>query len=133
MSRMTAPLVLLGAVLAAGGCGTVANLKDHEQIYGGTSMDHASLVRAYKEITHPDDPHELTEKQDLAVILGTCVDLPMSAIADTFTLPITCYHWLKDGSKQPEAGSAVLPMPTSSPPPLASAPATASAAAGSAR
>jgi len=122
---MTVRLVLLGAVVTAGGCGTAANLADHQQIYGGTSIDHACLLHAYNEFTHPHDAHQFTDEQDATVMLMSCADLPISAIADTFTLPITCYHWLKDRNKQPEAGAAAVAVQTNGTSPVASSPVTA--------
>jgi uncharacterized protein YceK len=88
------------AVLAATGCGTCANLADHSKIYGGAQLDSTSILHAYKELTHPQEPAELTPKRNVAAALGSCMDLPFSVIADTFTLPVTCYHSWKDRNKQ---------------------------------
>jgi uncharacterized protein YceK len=101
---MTARLLLLVlALTATSGCGTLVNLGTHDEIYGGTSLDTTSIKHAWKEILNPDDPHELTPQRDAAVILASCADLPLSVFADTFTLPITGYHWVKEQIKPSSA------------------------------
>lgn len=125
MSRMTARLLLLAVVLTGSGCGTMANLADRHQVYGGTNIDGTSLLRACNELIHPDGPHELTARRDTAVVVVSCVDLPLSVMADTFTLPITCYRWVKDRNKQPEVGAAAVEVQTSSAPPAPAAQPTA--------
>jgi uncharacterized protein YceK len=118
---MTARLILLAVAVSGSGCGTVANLADHQQIYGGTSLDVTSALHAYKELSHPDDPHEFSTTHDESMLLASCSDVPLSALADTFTLPITCYYWLKERIKGPDAsaGAAAVPKGSPSPPPSA--------------
>jgi uncharacterized protein YceK len=109
------------AILAATGCGTCANLADHSKIYGGAQLDGTSILHACKELTHPKEPAELTPKRNVAAGLGSCLDLPFSAIADTFTLPITCYHSWKDRNKQGDMsiGAETNGIVTTAAPPMA--------------
>jgi uncharacterized protein YceK len=87
--------------LAVSGCGTVLNLRDFENrsisrysilkrgrvptpkmVYGGVRMD-AAVVGGYLQTSSIDPPAIL-----LAGYVGL-IDLPLSAVADTVTLPIT--------------------------------------------
>jgi uncharacterized protein YceK len=122
MSRMTARLILLGAALSGSGCGTVANLAENQHIYGGTGIDVTSARHAFQELAHPDDPHEYNTTHDESMLLVSCSDLPLSVMADTFTLPVTCYCWLKERLKRPETSAAAVTVHTSSAPPAASVP-----------
>jgi uncharacterized protein YceK len=98
----------LAAALALGGCGTAANvfqLKPEEgggSIYGGVRADLAS-VRGYAEDLQ--DAPDVRDQIDGAseALFVAAVDLPLSAVADTLTLPWT---W-----------AAGLGMPPAPPPP----------------
>jgi uncharacterized protein YceK len=124
MSRMTARLLLLGIVLtASSGCGTVLNLTGHEQIYGGTSLDAASVMHAWKDLFNPEDQHELSTRRDEGAVLACCCDLPLSAMGDTFTLPVTCYHWVKEKIKPASSEAPATHMdPVTGQPVLAAQP-----------
>jgi uncharacterized protein YceK len=114
---MTARLALLSGVLISSGCGSYCNLCGRHQIYGGTEADGAAVVRCSKDIINPDGPHQLSTGKDVTAILVSCVDLPFSAIGDTFTLPITGYRWFKDRNKQPEGAVAAYDgQPVGGPP-----------------
>jgi uncharacterized protein YceK len=118
---MAVNIGVLLVALAATGCGTCANLADHSRIYGGTQLDSTSLLHACKELSHPNEPGELTPKRDAAAALGSCIDLPFSVMADTFTLPITCYHSWKDRNKQGDTsiGAETNGIVTTAAPPMA--------------
>ena len=110
MSRLALKVLPWVAVLAIAGCGTIGNLQDRDKIYGGARLDGKEAIRASKELIHPADPPDYTTTQDTAILVYACVDMPLSLIADTLTLPITIpktvYHWLKDGAKPPDALAA---------------------------
>jgi len=82
--------------LLGGGCGTLVNVTDfappeigggRRAIYGGVVWD---LKGEYRALTYSYPP---TDRYTLGIhgpmILAYLLDLPLSAIGDTFTLPIT--------------------------------------------
>lgn len=83
-TRLAVPLVLL-AVLTSG-CGTIANLNTGEpDFYGGVQKDIQWLAT----------PSRQPEGIGLANLgfLTLFVDLPLSIIGDTLTMPIAIYEW----------------------------------------
>jgi len=83
------PLLVLSASL--GGCGTFMNVApqrcavhDYPHVYGGVEFDTESMSR------HPDP---------LGILCGV-VDLPLSLICDTMTLPITIPAALRHEKKR---------------------------------
>jgi len=100
MNRLSLALLLAGV---AGGCGTVLNLRDHEvqipdtprpgdsisgrypaprEIYGGVRTDAALGAQLFDEA-------RTTPAAAVAGLAVWGVDLPLSAVADTLTLPLT--------------------------------------------
>ncbi len=114
----------LAAVVLAG-CGTIANFGDrgwqNSRIYGGVQRDVKSTEQWIE-----DNP--ISAQTDLMHDVGTVVgvgliglDVPLSAIADTLTLPITVPVALWGG---PGSAANVSRKPAAaSPPPKTSAPA----------
>jgi uncharacterized protein YceK len=103
MRRATTLAVLAGAAVAAlGGCGTFANVcwlpeeEGGKRVYGGVRGDWESAAQAVQE---------RTADESLAVVAKVAVDLPLSAAADTLTLPIT----LGAAAKSAVASSNRLP------------------------
>ncbi|HVJ84079.1 MAG TPA: YceK/YidQ family lipoprotein [Caulifigura sp.] len=96
MSR--AVQILIVAPLALAGCGTVLNVSplveirhlEHfeltigapRSIYGGVQLDAAIASRALRKI--PDRPMLAT-----TFLVASVMDLPLSAVGDTLTLPVT--------------------------------------------
>jgi uncharacterized protein YceK len=89
-------------VAALGGCGTVANLNpqgtlplvdipelcnEHTEIYGGVKCDLRSA-----RVNFHDGMTELVAEGKLTrlclIVPACCLDLPLSLLADTLTLPV---------------------------------------------
>ena len=80
-----AVLVGISAFLASG-CGTIANLKTEQpELYGGVQKDLQLLE------TPRTEPSGIGIRNLGPLVLF--VDLPLSFIADTLTLPIAIYEW----------------------------------------
>jgi uncharacterized protein YceK len=115
---MAAKRLLLAAALAASGCGTMGNLKDHDRIYGGVAIDAAPVRQACKDLVSAKDDREFTLQQDGVILTYGVIDLPLSAVMDTLTLPITVTRTLfprtHDAAKHAEA------IPVTGEPPMES-------------
>jgi uncharacterized protein YceK len=135
--RVTACLAVVLA-FAAGGCGTIVNLNGTagRQIYGGVKQDALSgsdhLAEAFSSSCPsfspvPENP-SLGKKLMIKSFCAGCggcmlaVDLPVSAVADTLTLPVTIPAALKkkkDDRSRPRhpkpARVAGAPVPATSP------------------
>jgi uncharacterized protein YceK len=74
-------LVLAASGLA--GCGTIRNLQDQQEPYGGVKIDNEVGVQ-YRERRPKEGEHDIV---NAALWAATVVDLPLSAVADTVTLP----------------------------------------------
>ncbi len=80
--------VTAATVLALSGCGTAANVVNHDpQIYGGTRTDIALIHR-------PEADKALDVVPPHPLVTGTVgfmafLDMPLSLIGDTVTLPYT--------------------------------------------
>jgi uncharacterized protein YceK len=98
------------SLICLSGCGTVYNLSSEKAVYGGVglSLDFGRYVT--KGMTDLD---HLDMLPSCAVIGAYCfaVDLPLSALADTLTLPVTLPlamdHW--------KSGRSWRSMPASEP------------------
>src|SRR6478752_5022039 len=95
--------------LLGGGCGTMVNVTNFAppEIYGGLVWD---LEGEYRAWTTPFPEYPLGVH--LPMILAYLIDTPLSAVGDTFTLPITVAEAL-GFSPPPWPGP-----PTPAPPPL---------------
>ncbi len=129
MPRWSGKLLLV-AVLASGGCGTVGNLQGLDKIYGGSRLDGTEALRAGKDLLHRPEAPDYTLTQDTAILIFACIDMPLSVLADTATLPITVpktvVRWFKgdkpqDAATVPAAPAAPITGPRLDEPPLASA------------
>jgi uncharacterized protein YceK len=90
-----ASLAVLGlAVLCLSGCGTAANLSGgfqgwrKAQIYGGVRTD----VKSAEQFVADNWTSESDFQQDVGTVVGVgliSLDVPLSLIGDTLTLPIT--------------------------------------------
>jgi uncharacterized protein YceK len=94
--ELSAWLVTVLAIYGAGGCGTVQNLRGsqagmpYRQMYGGVAFDAKQGLDLLTDPTcgHAGPPGCVLQKAILAPYLWT-VDLALSAVLDTLTLPIT--------------------------------------------
>lgn len=139
MVVLTAPLALL-----LGGCGTVANCTSWQgraplTVYGGVKEDIVSGADhlheafggpcpSFSAVTHPPSFAEQAMMRSFCAGCGVCMlalDLPISVVADTLTLPITIPatlarkpndHPRKRKSAPAQASAPTPPKPPSSPP-----------------
>lgn len=126
MARASRAAALLIAVLFLCGCGTIANLQTGGRqgwknaiIYGGVRRD---VESAGKWIDHSWTSGEnLDIFQDIGTVVGVGlvgIDIPLSAIGDTLTLPVTVPIALWNNS----ANGASLSRKTDAAPPAAAVP-----------
>lgn len=84
MKRISAAAVLSFALC---GCGTVTNLRNECEPYGGVAQ---AVKRGCEHCEYVRHPRCVPPALDAAA--ATCsfaVDVPLSAVADTLTLPVT--------------------------------------------
>ena len=112
--RITALLAVCALVVS--GCGTVANLQTGKpDLYGGVQKDVEFL-----ETPRPQ-PQGIGISNLGALVLF--VDLPLSVVADTLTIPLAIYEWHRDEGHSDPAdpvggrgeGAATLPHSTLTP------------------
>src|SRR3954466_9883518 len=79
------------AVSALSGCGTVCNLQEGGTPYGGVSQTAKAGADAWDYWRHPQGAC-IPPSFDLArAIYLFALDLPLSAVGDTLTLPVTIW------------------------------------------
>jgi uncharacterized protein YceK len=97
---MTSPRILVVLAVSAiwvSGCGTIANLETGKpELYGGVQKDVELL-----ETPRPQ-PHGIGIRNLGALVLF--VDLPLSAVGDTLTIPIAIYEWHRGTGDADQAG-----------------------------
>jgi uncharacterized protein YceK len=97
MTRGSLATALLLAAVICSGCGTIANLSigarqgwKNAQIYGGVRRDVKSAEEWFNDNWTPAGNADL--QQDVGAVVGVGLvglDVPLSAIGDTLTLPVT--------------------------------------------
>jgi len=105
--------LFLGLALALGSasCGTIVNLvrfdaedSGHRYVYGGVRVDLHGIRDANKI---PSDASETKSDIGIVVMLFALLDLPLSAVGDTLTLPITLFSSHGEPAEpQPEQATA---------------------------
>ena len=97
MWRRTTVIVVLAAPMLLSGCGTVANIQPWEsitppgyrgevsRIFGGVQTDCTAIRASAKEVANG-------EHDSAGRLLIWTLDLPLSLIGDTLTLPYTLTH-----------------------------------------
>ncbi len=105
MARRNVWTTLAGAALAGlGGCGTVLNLSEQRavpvdqpprQVYGGVKIVEKFGEQHRREASKNDDDNLV----NAALWVAAVIDLPLSALGDTLTLPLVLY-WQ---SQQPKS------------------------------
>jgi uncharacterized protein YceK len=100
-SKGSAAILVAGVVLGLAGCGTILNLKDppgsqvpRKRIYGGVQLDVANGTQAFEEVCTAEghQKYQTAVPRGVTLALGAyllAIDVPLSAIGDTLTLPIT--------------------------------------------
>jgi uncharacterized protein YceK len=124
MARASRPALWIVALFLCG-CGTMANLSlgarqgwKNASIYGGVSRD----IRSAEDwVDHNWTSGEnLDIPQDIGTVVGVGlvgIDLPLSAIGDTLTLPITIPAAIWGQSTRAPIASAATPPAASQPVP----------------
>lgn len=88
--------ILAAIALSSAGCGTAANTlwltpdEGGQRIYGGVrvDLDVANPLAHDSGIVRETGPVPLTPAERMGHLAFLCIDLPLSAIGDTLTLPI---------------------------------------------
>lgn len=125
MARIIATLLLCAGAVSATGCGTLGNVSGPCKMYGGVQLDGTNVLEVCQEIGHPNEGGSLSTAHRTMILICGCADLPLSAVADTVTLPFTApaalWQWVKEsgsesqappGTFEQEPGSAKPPMGT---------------------
>jgi uncharacterized protein YceK len=138
MRRTATACLAAGLAFALGGCGTIVNLNGSpgKEIYGGVKQDALSgsdhFVEAFSSSCPTFSPVPENPSLGKKVLIksfcagcGVCmwvVDLPISAVADTLTLPVTIPAALTKkpdnrARKRPQkpARTSAAPMPAAAP------------------
>ncbi len=129
MAKASRAAALGVAVLFLCGCGTIANLEtgarqgwNNAVVYGGVRRD---VQSAGKWIDHSwTSGDNLDVVQDIGTVVGVGlvgIDIPLSAIGDTLTLPVTVPLALMNNS----VNRTSFRRKTDTPPPAAMVPANA--------
>jgi uncharacterized protein YceK len=90
--RRTAVLVALAVLPSLTGCGTMFNMGHNRQVYGGVRLDaaaEAGLVDKGVGLILSPEPDPFSPGACFWFAGWTLLDLPLSAAADTVTLPFT--------------------------------------------
>ena len=102
MARAGALAALAGAVVWLGGCGTVANLVrsgDEQRVFGGVRLDMEAVQECAGEVGKaggPENPADTVVGATFSVL-----DIPLSLVGDTLTLPLTFLAELRQGHPAP--------------------------------
>jgi uncharacterized protein YceK len=116
----TAGIVAMAVTALLSGCGTVANMQpgasmtsagpsgEEPQVYGGVKSDTVA-IRSWASAVANGEP------DSAARLLMWTLDLPLSAIGDTLTLPYTLSHQPEQAPNTGQPG-AVPDAPKGNPP-----------------
>jgi uncharacterized protein YceK len=113
MQKVLAAFAAVGIASALTGCGTVVNLEgigktNSKYVYGGVRVDACAEAALLRDATvgNPEAPPDYKENHAelLALAAFAAVDMPLSAIADTLTLPVTIPASWRCGEKRKKLG-----------------------------
>ncbi len=129
LALILAPALALGLA----GCGTVCNLVSWDdpkygnvarhEVYGGVTQDAIGAVTSFREAFRPDPQatslaNAANSAGNLSMAAATViVDLPLSLVADTLTLPVTVPEAMDRSSGAHLPRQPQQPPPASEPPP----------------
>lgn len=102
---MTRCAVIVAVVLSLCGCGTVRNLSEQKEVYGGVKLDNEMGVR-YRERRPKDDEYDIV---NAACWAATVVDLPLSIVGDTLSLPFVLHYQAHHAKPATDQAAAVAP------------------------
>ena len=126
MARATLTIILAASAVGLGGCGTMANFggvcsergwDPPPKVYGGVVVCARCAGECAQRVIHSSEGAEDRGWACLAAVYCVAVDLPLSAVADTLTLPTTIRVTLQQpahlASDQPKPvpASKTLPAP----------------------
>jgi uncharacterized protein YceK len=95
-------VIAVGMLCALSGCGTMENLSGSGGVYGGV-RDDASLMT--KCLTPEENPNS-NRAADLALAAILLMDLPLSLVGDTVTLPLSLLFGGDDGKGNSQGNAA---------------------------
>lgn len=101
MRRYILPALGTALLLGAGGCGTMENLVTKEKggpvLYGGVAAD----FKACQDILHEEEleglhpgVRPLASHSKAVRFCGRVIDMPLSTVGDTLTIPFVAHHAL---------------------------------------
>ena len=97
-------LVASAISLFIGGCGSIMNVADSEhfgRVYGGVLIDGALIAKDARTVAAPASNPE--GEIPFGLGFAAIADLPLSAVVDTLTLPITVpilFKWLSTDERE---------------------------------
>jgi uncharacterized protein YceK len=117
MSAHTRIIVLVMIPFCVAGCGTVGNIvwsgppaaADHMAPYGGVYRDVCVARDCTEDAMSAKTFREFTSSA--AIVLFAAIDLPLSLVGDTVTLPITILSATAKEGNSPPSGEAEGPAP----------------------
>ena len=114
MRRLSLVLLPGALILAGSGCGTVLNFFNGESggpehVYGGVRMDCQVAAEQLKD--HPG----LRPAQGIPLALCALLDLPLSLLGDTLTLPLVLSDRLHELTADRPPAPAAGPAPNTAP------------------
>jgi len=111
MARVAVHTFLAACVAWLSGCGTVKNLQGDGTPYGGVGTDARAAAVAWQDWSQPSGACIPPAFDLMRAGYLTAVDLPLSAVGDTLTLPFTIIAALQN---PPTAGTPT-PQPRALP------------------
>jgi uncharacterized protein YceK len=91
MCRRTITCLAAVAAAALAGCGTTLNLDGEPRIYGGVMQDFQVAKEKLAQVANPSESGKPASSPvwNLTSSALALVDMPLSLLADTLTLPLT--------------------------------------------
>lgn len=86
ISKLIMLILCATTLVSTTGCGTIMNLSTNKKVYGGIQNDLG--IAAQCTVKQAVKPKNFVD-EGLRPTLMSLIDLPLSAVADTATLPIT--------------------------------------------
>ncbi|MCI0640368.1 MAG: hypothetical protein L0Y72_02740 [Gemmataceae bacterium] len=79
--------VLVCGLVFCIGCGTMNSMGRDSQVFGGVRSDADVIVESVGNVVRPASAKEFADNAVIGLVASA--DVPLSAIADTVTLPVT--------------------------------------------
>jgi uncharacterized protein YceK len=106
---MKLKLTVAALMVLLSGCGTVANLSKQGPPYGGVGEDVTAGEESYRYWCHPSGAciPPIFDLTRAGCLLG--IDLPLSVVGDTLTLPVTLVQLSMPKKEAPITATIALP------------------------